>query len=169
MLGLRYNTYGNLLATAGADSLAIVWDAVTGEALMTLAGHTAALADLAFIPGQQLATSSFDGTVRIWDISPAGNHEAASSFDFFNKIYTSIAYSPDGARLAVSGGSTGGEIIDAASGQRMLSLGGKPGNWQGSAAFSPDGKHLAITNGEDTAAILEAASGQKAVNLERPP
>ncbi len=163
--GLRYHPYGGLLATAGADSLAIIWDSATGEALMTLSGHTGPLVDLAFIPGHQLATSSFDGTVRIWDISPAGNSEAAGSFDFNNRTYTSIAFSSDGKRLAVSGGSTGGEIFDAATGQRLISLGGKFGNWQGSADFSPDGKFLAITNGEDTAAIVDAASGQRLLSL----
>jgi WD40 repeat protein len=45
-----------------------VWDVVTGEKLFELAGHTASVAALAYSSdGRQIATSSIDGTIRLWD------------------------------------------------------------------------------------------------------
>jgi WD40 repeat protein len=63
------------LATASEDGTAKVWDistvletgATTGQELLTLSGHTRGLLDVAFSPdGKYLATSSQDGTVRLY-------------------------------------------------------------------------------------------------------
>jgi WD40 repeat protein len=160
---LRYKRDGTRLASAGADGLAMLWNANTGRRLVTLAGHTGALVDLVFIPGSNLlATSALDGTVRVWNISPAGEREAPASFyDPLEKVYNAIAYSPDGLRLVVSGGSTAGEVFDATDGTPLVNLHGGFGNHQGSAAFSPDGKFLATTSGENVAYLWETGTGKK--------
>jgi WD40 repeat protein len=45
-----------------------LWDTVTGEARLTLTGHTDWVRAVAFSPdGAQLATGSSDGTARLWD------------------------------------------------------------------------------------------------------
>ena len=58
---------------------------------------------------------------------------------------TSVAYSPDGKRLASAG--EGVKVWDAQTGHELLSLKGRNGDWTSgsSVAFSPDGKHLAST------------------------
>ena len=160
---MSFNQDGTRLATAGADSLAYIWNTTTGQALMTLAGHSAALGYITFDPGgNRVATAGFDGTVRLWDVSSTGNRGEDASFDDpSGRMYTSIAYSPDGSRLAVSGGLGPGGIFDALTGQPLISLRGKFSNWQGSAAFSPDGSLLATTSGENDATLWDAATGQK--------
>jgi len=53
-----------------------LWDAASGRALATLAGHDGQIHSAAFSPdGARIVTASFDNTTRIWDVSaiPKGN------------------------------------------------------------------------------------------------
>jgi WD40 repeat protein len=57
---------GRVLAW-GDGNEAQVWDANTGEALATLEGHRAVITDVVFSSdGRLLASSSDDGTIRVW-------------------------------------------------------------------------------------------------------
>ena len=48
-----------------------LWDVNTGQLLATLYGHTSELTSVAFSPdGTTLASSSWDSTIRLWDMSP---------------------------------------------------------------------------------------------------
>jgi len=50
----------------------IIWDASTGVQLLTLSGHTAGITDIDWnADGSKLASSSYDRTVRIWNLSSA--------------------------------------------------------------------------------------------------
>jgi glucose repression regulatory protein TUP1 len=48
-----------------------LWDAVTGEELVRLPGHSDYVYSLAFSPdGKTLVSSSGDTTLRLWDTEP---------------------------------------------------------------------------------------------------
>ena len=53
------------------SNLVKLWDTRTGHEVLMLRGHTGGVTGVVFSPdGQRLYTSSWDGTVRIWDATP---------------------------------------------------------------------------------------------------
>jgi len=58
---------GKRLATASVDKTVKVWDAVNGQELLTLRGHTDQVYGVAYSPdGKRLATASADETLQIY-------------------------------------------------------------------------------------------------------
>jgi WD40 repeat protein len=55
-----------------------VWDASSGECLLTLSGHASLVNACAWSPdGQRLLSGSFDNSLRVWDTS-SGQHSWSS-------------------------------------------------------------------------------------------
>jgi WD40 repeat protein len=76
-----------------------VWDPVTGERVFELVGHTATVAAVVYSSdGRQIATSSVDGTIRLWD---ADTGEPKLTLYAIGPQY--LAFSPDDTRLAAQG------------------------------------------------------------------
>jgi WD40 repeat protein len=56
-----------VLASASDDRTALLWDAITGERLHTISGHSSRVCSVTFFDNTLLATSSYDGTIRLWN------------------------------------------------------------------------------------------------------
>jgi hypothetical protein len=68
---VTYSPDGERIASASDDASVILWDPVTGQVVLNLRGHSAAVSALAFRPdGLQLASASSDQSVKLWDAAP---------------------------------------------------------------------------------------------------
>lgn len=91
---------GEVVAAGCRDSFeVVVWSLRTGRVLDVISGHTGPVSSLSFHPTRgQLATGSWDATVRLWEIYS----DTASEVLKHDKEVLCVAYRPDGAELAVA-------------------------------------------------------------------
>ncbi|MGO9475198.1 MAG: TIR domain-containing protein, partial [Rhodomicrobium sp.] len=148
---------GARIVTASWDTTARVWDAKSGQALLTLNGHDDVVLSAAFSPdGTRIVTASEDKTARIWD---AKSGQALLTLKGHDDAVMSAAFSPDGARIVTASRDKTARIWDAKSGQALLTLQGHDG-WVSSAAFSPDGARIVTASEDKTARLWDAKNGQ---------
>jgi WD40 repeat protein len=165
-IDVAYSHDGSRIATTGWSNIH-VFDASTGEVLRTDIGP-AGLQHLAFSPdGTTLPAGTMGGEVLLFD-AETGAEKGQWTFPEMTSggEVLSIAYSPDGTRLAVSIGDRGFlAVVDAATGTQLLSL---EGHTQGvrAVAFSSDGTKLASAGADNTAIIWDAATGESLLKLE---
>lgn len=76
----------------------------------------------------------------------------------------SVAYSPDGARLATATWDNTAQVWDADSGERLLELTGHTGSVNG-VTYSLDGELIATASDDGTAKIWDAESGAERITL----
>jgi periodic tryptophan protein 2 len=96
---------GEIVCAGSRDTYEVyVWSLQTAQLLETLAGHTGPVSCLAFGAGAgggacALASGSWDHTVKLWDfLSSSSSIESLSH----GSDVLALAFSPDGATLAVS-------------------------------------------------------------------
>lgn len=168
---------------SSVDNTARVWDATTGQEILTLKGHTSGVKSVAFSPdGKRIVSGSYatfdlnaewlsDATVKVWD---AATGQENSTLLGNRAGISSVVFSPDGKWIAAGsyGMIAGGQRIsdatvkvwDAATGQETLTLTGhtRP---VCSVAFSPDGKRLVSGSDDKTVKVWDIVTGQEMLTL----
>ncbi|MBY0521885.1 MAG: protein kinase [Gemmataceae bacterium] len=158
---------GKTLASGSDDQTVLLWDPRTGDERRTLQ-HGSPVMSVVFSPaGDVLASAGWGsderGAIKFWD---------AASGKLRNTIQaervTSLAFSPDGKRLAgVNRERNTVHVWDAASSDEVLILPGGSMPYA-SVAFSPDGTRLATAGGQAAAGrvtIWDAHSGKELVKV----
>lgn len=151
---------GTRRAAVGSFSrMVTVWDSVGSNLVQQFAHPVGAVAHLVYGPqGDCLATASFDGAIRIWDVRTGQLRVPAMRQ---GDDATALDLSPDG-RLLVSGGK--GEIVrlwDFPSGRGLGEM--RIPNLQANAffrelGFSPDGRWLAAASSDGRGYIFDVES-----------
>jgi len=68
---VTFSPDGKRLASTSRDNSVKVWDAQTGQELLTVEGHSEYWNGVAFSPdGHRLASGAAGGAVKIWDATP---------------------------------------------------------------------------------------------------
>lgn len=140
------------------DNKAYVWDAESGQLLLTLAGHTGEVSSAVFSPdSKRIVTSSSDQTARVWDVERG---QPLLILAGFTTTVWSAIFSPDGKRIATTTyGNQQAQLWDAARGQRLLTLAGHTDEvW--STVFSDDGAHLLTLSLDNTVCVWDTTTGQ---------
>ncbi|KAF8557956.1 WD40 repeat-like protein [Imleria badia] len=125
--------------------------------LRTLTGHTDTVRCVAFFPdNRHIVSSSWDNTVRIWDIETGSQTKAP--FTGHTDVVRSVAVSPDGEKIASVAEDRTMRVWSVSSGQLAYEPveGHASGLW--CVTFSPDGRRLATT-GDNTIRIWNADTG----------
>jgi serine/threonine protein kinase/WD40 repeat protein len=90
------------VATSISSGTVILWDAATGDEVMTLVPAAGDIRDIELARGgNRLAMGLGDGTARIWDLSETGGHEAFVLAGHDAGIQ-SMKFHPEGRRLATA-------------------------------------------------------------------
>ena len=130
---------------------------------LNLRGHTDALTGVAVSPdGTRIATSSVDGTVKLWDAITG--KEIITLRGHSDSVW-SVAFSPNGSQLVTASSDKTAKIWDVATGKVLVTL---SGHTEGitRAVFSPlDGAKVATASDDGTAKVWDVKSGKKLLSL----
>jgi tetratricopeptide (TPR) repeat protein len=151
-----------------------VWDAQTGQEVLSLKDPTALVQSVCFSPdGRRLASASgvWDQQKQQWTSGEVKVWEARTGQEVFSLYghpggFSSVCFSPDGRRLASASGRPNNtvKVWEAQTGQEQLSLRGHTDRIL-SVCFSPDGLRLASASLDHTVKVWDAQTGQEVLTL----
>ncbi|MCX6093144.1 MAG: N-acetylmuramoyl-L-alanine amidase [Candidatus Bipolaricaulota bacterium] len=159
---VAFSADGKTLASGSEDAAIRVWDATTGQLLLTLSGHTQEVSSIAFSPdGSTIASGSWDKTIKLWDSITGSLLHTLSGHT--GPIY-SVAFSGDGNVLASSGPLDKAiRLWATGSGALIRSL---SADFDSPVVFSPDGKMLTSKSPDGKVMMWDAALGTPVRTLE---
>jgi WD40 repeat protein len=150
--------------------------------LRTLTGHQDWILSIAYSPdGKTLASSSFDATVKLWEVAtgqllrtfkgPDKKPEDKKPEDKKPEDWVfAVTYSPKGRTLASASRDNTVKLWSIETGKELFTLKQGSGRWGKtevySVAYSPDGEVLAAANKDGIIKLWDAITGEKIRTLK---
>lgn len=168
---IAFSPDGTRIATGAWDTSARIWDVESGRELRTFGAEGQFIRTVAFSPdGKCLATADGlppmsstgrDEPIVIWDVETGS--ERLRLQGHYGGV-RSLAFGPDGKRLASVGEDQTGKLWDLETGRAFATLTGHDGALL-TVAFSPDGTRVATGSTTNTAKIWDARTGRELLTL----
>jgi WD40 repeat protein/serine/threonine protein kinase len=169
VLSVAFSPDGQRILTGSSDKTASVWEAETGQEVLTLTGHTTWVGSVAFSPdGRRIVTGAGErgppgpGEVKVWDAEKG--QELLSLKGHTNQVW-SVAFSPDGQRVVSGGADQTARVWDAEKGQEIPTLKGHR-DFVSSIAFSPDSRRIVTGSGDNTAKVWDTETGKERITIK---
>ena len=190
VFGPAFDPSGATAFTVGLDSKVIAWD-LSGRRRIgrraTWASASTLATDLDLVTatspdGSVVAYRASDNDVvvaktgsteQVWRADPWSTErfeqlraqQHPSTQEFLSDTITSVAISPDGTTLAVSGANQEVVLYDAGDGTELLRWSASRAGWVNEASFAPDGD-LVTANDDGSVAIWDAATGRQIRSMQ---
>jgi WD40 repeat protein/class 3 adenylate cyclase len=166
---------GKALVTGGADKTVRLWDIVRRRELGVVGSQGHRIQAVAFAPDGRMVASAAEA-LRLWDVvsrrqvALLEGHRATTLLPSGENVthrgwLVSVAFSPDGRRIATGGQDGIATVWDVATRREVATLRGRGGGVY-SLAFSPDGRLLATSELDKTAKLWDVASRRVVTVLE---
>ncbi|MEW6492825.1 MAG: WD40 repeat domain-containing protein [Cyanobacteriota bacterium] len=150
---IAFSADGKILASGGGDKVIKLWDTKTWQEISTLAGHSDAIASLAFSPVEPVLISTAGCTIKLWKLDT--NEETTFTA---SSVARTVAFNANGQTF-VTGGlkgafslwvlQTGEEVIkDTLHSEEICAI-----------AFSSNGKFFATGSCDKTVKLWNAITG----------
>ena len=151
------------ILTGSADHSAKLWDADTGEEMMSFEGHTAPVTSLAFSPdGTFILTGSGDQNVKLWEVQSG---KELITFTGHTGSVSSVAFSPRGKYVLTGSADHSLKLWNAASGDTIRTFQGHEDDVY-AVAFSPDGKQILSGSFDQSARLWDVKTGETLQRFE---
>ncbi|KIJ60810.1 hypothetical protein HYDPIDRAFT_116664 [Hydnomerulius pinastri MD-312] len=152
--------YGRRLLSASHDGTLIIWDVESGEIEKKVTGHTGRVNSIAIAPdGSIFASGSDDEMLRFWHGLTGEPEGPPIATGFKDDGVWDISFSPDGLRVAATGGRYV-QIWDTHTREPIAApLEVPDGGWY-TTAFSPDGSRIAADAGDGTVRVWDSVNGE---------
>ncbi|MEU7694041.1 nSTAND1 domain-containing NTPase [Microbispora hainanensis] len=150
---VAFSPDGSLLATAGRDGSARIWDAQSGTPIQHL-HHEGSVESIAFSPdGTRLAVAGDSKTAHVWD-ARTGNEAARVAHD---GPVNWVVFSPDGAKLATAGADATACVWNVHASDEIARL--THDSWVEAVAFDHQGTRVATACYCGEVQVWDVASG----------
>ena len=157
---VRWSPDDRRLASAGHDHTVRIWDASSGQLLLTMMGHQRRSLCLAWHPdGTRLASGGGDQSVRIWDAQTGEQQFSIATGD----LVTALQWSPDGNFLAFADADHQKYFVSIRSSANLAKERRLLGADQSILAlcWSPDGSQIAAGGQDSTARVWDVATAKQ--------
>lgn len=150
---------GTQLVSGATDYLVTIHSTVEGISPKVLRGHIGVVFGVGWRPdGVCLASSEWDNTIRLWNPITGECQQVLQHPEDAGNYFYSLAWSPDGQRLACGTYRRGVHVFEMSGAQRW---GGQEfSTWIRHVAWSPDGSLLAGGGDDGIVYVWDAVTGE---------